>query len=79
MPQYGGGLTHAQLAPLRPFVDLLLTLKTPSDAASWKEALARVDSVLILGGDLTSLAVTRALLTLGKKVFFLPIVITTVL
>ena len=57
--------------PLHPFEDLLLTLKTPSDAANWKEALARVDSVLILGGDLTSLAVTRALLTLGKKVFFL--------
>jgi NADPH-dependent 2,4-dienoyl-CoA reductase/sulfur reductase-like enzyme len=57
--------------PVLPFKHLLFTLKTPADAVSWKEALALVDSVLILGGDLTSLAVTRALLTLGKKVFFL--------
>jgi NADPH-dependent 2,4-dienoyl-CoA reductase/sulfur reductase-like enzyme len=57
--------------PLLPFEDLLFTLKTPADAVKWKETLPHVNSVLILGGDLTSLAMTQALLTLGKKVHFM--------
>ncbi|MEW6669885.1 MAG: FAD/NAD(P)-binding oxidoreductase [Thermodesulfobacteriota bacterium] len=57
--------------PLLPFEDVLFTLKTTADAVIWKEALPRVNSVLILGGDLTSLAMTQALLTLGKKVHFM--------
>jgi NAD(P)H-nitrite reductase large subunit len=53
------------------FRDLLLTLKTLEDAAAWIEKLSGVDSVLMVGGDLTSLAVTRALLHLGKRVYFM--------
>jgi NADPH-dependent 2,4-dienoyl-CoA reductase/sulfur reductase-like enzyme len=56
--------------PLAPFRDLLMTLKTLEDATIWRERLADVDSVLIIGGDLTSIAITRALLQLGKTVHF---------
>ena len=52
------------------FQDLMLTLKTLEDAKVWVERLSRVDNVLIMGGDLTSLAVIRALLHLDKKVYF---------
>jgi NAD(P)H-nitrite reductase large subunit len=57
--------------PLLVFRDLMLTLKTLEDAKVWMEKLSRADSVLIMGGDLTSFAVTKALLKLNKKVTFL--------
>lgn len=49
----------------------MFTLKTISDARHWIQKLSQVDSVLIIGGDLTSFAVARALLHLGKGVTFL--------
>lgn len=57
--------------PLQIFEDLMLHLKTVSDAKLWVEKLAKIDSVLIVGGDLTSLSFTKALLSLGKKVYFM--------
>ena len=57
--------------PLLNFKDLLFTLKRLEDARAWKEEIPHVDSVLMMGGDLTSLAVTKALLGLGKKVTFM--------
>ncbi len=57
--------------PLLIFKDLLFTLKSFNDTKVWKEKLSRVDSVLIIGGDLTSFAVTKALLNIGKKVYFM--------
>jgi len=57
--------------PLHPYRDFLWTLKTLAHARAWIQRLAEVDSILILGGDLTSLAVTKALLHLGKKVTFM--------
>jgi len=56
--------------PLQVFEESMLPLKTIVDARTWKEKLARVDSVLIIGGDLTSLSFTKALLSLKKKVSF---------
>jgi 3-phenylpropionate/trans-cinnamate dioxygenase ferredoxin reductase subunit len=56
--------------PLQAFEELMLPLKTLVDARAWKEKLTRVDSVLIIGGDLTSLAFTKALLFLNKRVSF---------
>ena len=53
------------------FQDLMITLKTLQDARRWIERLNRVDSVLMIGGDLTSLAMTRALLQCDKKVYFM--------
>jgi NAD(P)H-nitrite reductase large subunit len=52
------------------FKDLLLTLKTIEDAQHWMESLQKVEEVAIIGGDLTSLGFTRALLEIGKKVSF---------
>jgi len=57
--------------PLLPFEDLMLTLKTITDARRWIQKLTEVESVLIIGGDLTSFAVAKALLHLGKKVNFI--------
>lgn len=57
--------------PLRIFKDLLMTLKTVGDARAWREKLATVDSVLVIGGDLTSVMFTNALLHLEKKVSFI--------
>jgi NAD(P)H-nitrite reductase large subunit len=57
--------------PLQVFEDLMLSLKTLSDAKVWKEKLKWIDSVLIVGGDLTSLSFTKALLSLRKKVYFI--------
>ncbi len=57
--------------PLLIFKDFLFTLKTLEDARVWKEEVAKSESVLMMGGDLTSLAVTKALLNLGKKVIFM--------
>jgi nitrite reductase (NADH) large subunit len=52
------------------FHDFMYTLKTLEDARLWSEQLRRAESVLLIGGDLTSLAVTKALLFLRKKVYF---------
>ena len=57
--------------PLWTFKDLMLTLKTLEDAQTWIEELRGADSVLMIGGDLTSLSMTRTLLELGKKIYFL--------
>jgi 3-phenylpropionate/trans-cinnamate dioxygenase ferredoxin reductase component len=57
--------------PFFPYQDLMFTLKTVQDAKRWIQKLRKVDSVLVIGGDLTSLAVTKAILHLEKKVFFL--------
>lgn len=57
--------------PLLIFEELLFTLKTLEDALLWTETLSGVESVLVIGGDLTSLAVTRALLHLDKTVYFM--------
>ena len=56
--------------PLRPFESLMFTLKTLADARRWTQNLEKVESVLLFGGDLTSFAVAKALLHLGKKVCF---------
>jgi nitrite reductase (NADH) large subunit len=57
--------------PLLVFKDLMLTLKTLEDARTWIEKLSTVDSILMIGGDLTSLAVTKAMLDLDKEVIFM--------
>ncbi len=57
--------------PLWAFKGLMLTLKTLEDAQIWVEKLQRSDSVLMIGGDLTSLSMTRTLLELDKKVYFI--------
>lgn len=57
--------------PLWLFSDLMLTLKTLADARVWIETLGKVDSVLVVGGDLTSFAFVKALLSLGKDVHFM--------
>lgn len=56
---------------LARFSDLMFTLKTLEDARAWIEKLSEVDSVLMIGGDLASFAVTSALIGLGKKVYFM--------
>lgn len=55
----------------RLFEELMLTLKTPTDAKLWIHKLAINKAVLIIGGDLTSLSLTKALLKLGKHVRFI--------
>jgi NAD(P)H-nitrite reductase large subunit len=57
--------------PLLIFKDLMMTLKTPEDTKAWIKKLSQVDRVLIIGGDLTSLAITKALVALGKEVYFM--------
>jgi NADPH-dependent 2,4-dienoyl-CoA reductase/sulfur reductase-like enzyme len=57
--------------PLLVFEDLMMTLKTVNDARAWIDKLSHVDSVLIVGGDLTSLSFAKALLSLGKKLYFI--------
>lgn len=52
------------------FTDLMLTLKTPDDAKMWIKALEHSDSILMIGGDLTSLSFTRQLIEMNKKVCF---------
>lgn len=52
------------------FQDLMFTLKTIEDAKTWINRLSQVESVLMIGGDLTSLAVTKTLIHLKKKVYF---------
>ena len=57
--------------PLLVFQDHVFTLKTLHDAKYWIAHLPGVDRVFIMGGDLTSFAVTKALLGLGKEVTFM--------
>jgi NAD(P)H-nitrite reductase large subunit len=57
--------------PLLVFRDHLFTLKTLEDAKTWIEKLSGVSTILIMGGDLTSFALTKALLGMGKKVYFM--------
>lgn len=56
---------------LHSFEGLVFTLKTVEDARVWISKLASADSILLVGGDLTSLAVTKALLYLKKKIYFM--------
>ncbi|MEN8143126.1 MAG: NAD(P)/FAD-dependent oxidoreductase [Thermodesulfobacteriota bacterium] len=56
---------------LLAYKDLMYTLKTQEDAKIWIEKLQQSESVLIIGGDLSSLALTKALIHLKKKVFFI--------
>jgi nitrite reductase (NADH) large subunit len=57
--------------PLQVFTDLMLTLKKPADARAWIHKLSQIESVMLVGGDLTSLVFAKALLSLGKRVTFL--------
>ena len=56
---------------LQIFEDLLLTLKTPADAQRWITGLKSAETVLIVGGDLTSLSFAKALVLTGKRVLFM--------
>jgi nitrite reductase (NADH) large subunit len=56
---------------LHAYRGFLHTLKTVLDARTWISELKEVDSVLIIGGDLTSFSMTKALLHLHKKVYFM--------
>lgn len=55
---------------LMVFSDLMLTLKTIDDAKRWSKRLEKAESVLMIGGDLTSLSLTRQLIEMDKKVYF---------
>jgi len=62
-----GGIPHVPES-LKACREHLLTLKTLEDARVWIERLKEVSTVLLVGGDLTSLAVAKALRHLGKEV-----------
>lgn len=55
---------------LQVFNDLMLTLKTIDDAKTWSKRLESAESVLMIGGDLTSLSFTHQLIEMGKKIYF---------
>jgi NADPH-dependent 2,4-dienoyl-CoA reductase/sulfur reductase-like enzyme len=57
--------------PLLVYSDLLTPLKTLCDARVWIDKLKDARSVIIIGGDLTSLALTKSLLKLEKQVKFI--------
>ena len=57
--------------PLHGFEEHMLSLKTLNNAKQWITRLEEAESVLIVGGDLTSLAMSRALLRMRKKIFFM--------
>jgi NAD(P)H-nitrite reductase large subunit len=57
--------------PVQVFSELMMTLKTFEDADKWMHLLKTAESVLVVGGDLTSLVFTNALLELGKRVYFI--------
>ncbi len=57
--------------PLLAYREHLCTLKTFQDTGTWRQLLPAADSILIMGGDLTSLAVTKSLLALKKKIYFM--------
>jgi NAD(P)H-nitrite reductase large subunit len=65
-----GGRPHIP-EPYLPFRECMLSLKTLEDARTWKTKLSQVESVLMIGGDLTSFAMTNALLQMQKAVYFL--------
>jgi NADPH-dependent 2,4-dienoyl-CoA reductase/sulfur reductase-like enzyme len=48
----------------------MLPLKTVENAKVWLEKLSKADKVLVIGGDRTSFAFTKAILSVGKKVYF---------
>ena len=50
------------------FSDLFFTLKTIQDAQRWQSRLEDVNDILLIGGDLTSLGMAKALLKINKKV-----------
>jgi NADPH-dependent 2,4-dienoyl-CoA reductase/sulfur reductase-like enzyme len=52
------------------FKDLMLTLKTINDARVWMKRLEEAESVLMIGGDLTSISFTRQLIDMGKRISF---------
>ncbi len=56
---------------LQIFEDLLLTLKTPADAQRWITELKSAETILIIGGDLTSLSFAKAMVSTGKRVLFM--------
>ena len=56
---------------LEIFEEKMLTLKTVKHARHWKNRLQQASSVLLIGGDLTSLAFAKELLTMNKKLYFL--------
>jgi NADPH-dependent 2,4-dienoyl-CoA reductase/sulfur reductase-like enzyme len=56
---------------LAVFSDILYTLKNPGDAGKWIQRLKSVESVLMIGGDLTSFALTKALLSMRKNIWFM--------
>ncbi len=56
---------------LSAFKDLMFTLKTLEDANIWINKLSQIDSILMIGGDLASLAVAKALIHLKKKIYFM--------
>ncbi len=55
---------------LSVFEDLMITLKTLNDARIWIQKLRKSESIMMIGGDLTSLALTKQLIRMGKKVYF---------
>jgi nitrite reductase (NADH) large subunit len=55
---------------LSRFKHLMLTLKTIENARVWRENLKNAEKILMIGGDLTSLSLTKELLEVGKKVYF---------
>jgi len=57
--------------PLLAFENFFLTLKTLNDAKRWRDKLAQAERILIMGGDLTSLAITKALIHMKKDVLFM--------
>ena len=56
---------------LEVFSEVMLTLKTVKHARHWARRLEKANSVLLIGGDLTSLAFAKELLAMNKKIFFL--------
>ena len=53
------------------FSEMMYTLKNPADAGKWMKKLKQSESILIIGGDLTSFAMTKILLDLKKHVYFM--------
>ena len=56
---------------LEIFKERMLILKTVKHAEYWIKRLAKASSVLLIGGDLTSLAFAKELLSMNKKIYFL--------
>ena len=56
---------------LAVFSKKMLTLKTVKNARHWARRIKDAHSVLLIGGDLTSLAFAKELLAMGKKIYFM--------